>query len=42
MALEILRWMVVLVLAYLVDAIKTKQDIDYINSRIDRIRNRER
>jgi hypothetical protein len=33
---------IVLVLAYLVDAIKTKQDIDYINSRIDRIRNRER
>lgn len=32
---------IVLVLAYLVDAIKTKQDIDYINSRIDRIRNRE-
>lgn len=33
---------IVLVLAYLVDAVKTKQDIDYINSRIDRIRNRER
>ena len=33
---------IVLVLAYLVDAIKTKQDIDYINSRIDRIRNGER
>ena len=33
---------IVLVLAYFVDAIKTKQDIDYINSRIDRIRNRER
>ena len=33
---------IVLVLAYLVDAIKTKQHIDYINSRIDRIRNRER
>ncbi len=33
---------IVLVLAYLVDAIKTKQDIDYINSRINRIRNRER
>ena len=33
---------IVLVLAYLVDAIKTKQDIDYINSKIDRIRNRER
>ena len=33
---------IVLVLAYLVDAIKTKQDIDYINSRIDMIRNRER
>ena len=32
---------IVLVLAYFVDAIKTKQDIDYINSRIDRIRNRE-
>ena len=32
---------IVLVLAYLVDAIKTKQDIDYINSRIDRIRNRD-
>ena len=33
---------IVLVLAYFVDAIKTKQDIDYINSRIDRIRNGER
>lgn len=33
---------IVLVLAYFVDAVKTKQDIDYINSRIDRIRNRER
>ena len=33
---------IVLVLAYFVDAIKTKHDIDYINSRIDRIRNRER
>lgn len=27
---------IVLVLAYFVDAIKTKQDIEYINSRIDR------
>ena len=33
---------IVLVLAYFVDAVKTKQDIDYINSRIDSIRNRER
>ena len=33
---------IVLVLAYFVDAIKTKHDIDYIISRIDRIRNRER
>ena len=33
---------IVLVLAYFVDAVKTKQDIDYINSRIDRMRNRER